>query len=379
MKYYPPMFRFFCQMNDDRQQVKVVYKLSDMIVLTITGVLAGAETWKEIVFFGESKIDWLKKVGEFNDGIPPRQTLGRIIGGICPNAFQSCFIKWMNELRDRTKGRVVAVDGKTLRHSYNKNKDVSALHMVSAFCAKNKMVLGQVKTDEKSNEITAIPELIDLLDIKDCLVTIDAMGCQTDIAKKIVLNGGDYLFQVKANQPKLLEAFENELPIVKVEELAKEAGYYETCSQGHGRVEKRQYFIFDPMGDLERVYGHWEGVNKVGIAIRFYKDKGNEEFNYGVRYFITSKDLTPEKFGEAVRGHWSIEGVMHWALDVSMREDDCKIYANNAAENLSTIRRAVLNLLKKDGTVEAGVRAKQKLASYNEGYLTSVLAGCGAI
>ncbi len=379
MKYYPPIFRFFTEMNDDRQQAKVVYKLSDMIILTITSILAGAEGWREITYFGEAKMDWLKTIGDFETGIPPRQTLGRIIGGMCPKAFQRCFIKWMNEIRDRTKGKIVAVDGKTLRHAYNKEQGVIAPHMVSAFCVQNKMVLGQVKTNEKSNEITAIPELIDILDIRKCLVTIDAIGCQTDIAKKIISKGGDYLFQVKANQQKLLEAFEKELSFDKVEKLAEATGYYETNSVGHGRTEQRQYFVFEPMGDLKRVYGHWEKISKVGVAVRFYKDKGDEGFKYGVRYYITSKDLTPEQFGEAVRGHWQIEGVMHWALDVSMREDDCKIYANNAAENLSTVRRAVLNLLKEDKSLDGGVKAKQKMASYNDVYLARVLAGCGAI
>ena len=195
----------------------------------------------------------------------------------------------------------------------------------------------------------------------------------------IIDNGGDYLFQVKGNQPKLLEAFESELTLMKVEALAEQSGYYETNSVGHGRTEQRKYFVFEPMGDLKRVYGHWEGVQKVCVAVRLYKSKDDEEFKYGVRYYITSGDITPERFGEAVRGHWSIESVMHWSLDVSMREDDCKIYANNGAENLSTVRRAVLNVLKKDRSIDGGVKAKQKMAGYNEDYLTNVLAGCGAI
>lgn len=368
-------------MKDSRQEGKIVYQLSDMIILTITAVIAGAETWRDITNFGESKLDWLKQYGDFEHGIPPRQTLGRIMGAMCPTAFQICFIKWMNEFHDRTKGNIIAVDGKTLRHSYNKEKNIGAIHMVSAFCVRNQLVLGQVKTSEKSNEITAIPELIELLDLRKCLVTIDAMGCQTDIAKKIIEKEGDYLLQVKGNQPKLLEAFEKELPFIKVQEILEttDATYFETKSMEHGREEKRQYFIFDPMGDLKRVYGHWEQVQKVGVALRYFKKKGEEGFNIGIRYYITSKEMGPEEFGQSVRGHWGIENNLHWNLDVSMSEDASKIHVSNAAENLSTVRRAALNLIKQNKADKGGVKAKQKLASYDESFLASVLEGSEAV
>jgi predicted transposase YbfD/YdcC len=276
------------------------------------------------------------------------------MGALCPKEFQNCFVKWMNELHDRTQGQIVAIDGKTLRGSYSKEGKKGALHMVSAFCVRNQLVLGQVRTSEKSNEITAIPELLDILDIRNCLVTIDAMGCQTDIASKIINKEGDYLLQVKANQQKLLEAFEKELSFVKIEEILKENNqdYFEKKAVEHGREEKRQYFIFEPMGELKRIYGHWKNVSKVGVALRFFKNKGDDGSSFGIRYYITSKALTPEEFGEAVRGHWCIENNMHWQLDVSMNEDSSRVHVSNAAENLSTIRRAALNLLKQEKSVE---------------------------
>ena len=295
---------------------------------------------------------------------------------IDPKCFQKFFVSWMDAYPKRRKGRLIAIDGKTLRSSYNRESKDTAIHMVSAFCVENQQMLGQLKTADHSNEITAIPELIELLDMRDSLVTIDAMGCQTDIAEKIVNKGGDYLLQVKGNQPKLKEAFEKELPagkILSMEESEKDA--YETIETGHGREEIRQYFIFEPMGELKRVYGHWAGVRKVGVSISFRKKSGDEVSSYSVRYYITSADIDARRFGEAARKHWGIESVFHWTLDVSFREDDCQKYVNNAAENFSYIRRTALNLIKRDKETKGSVRNKRKRASWDEEYLATVLAG----
>lgn len=373
------IYKFFEEVPDYRKEDKIYYKLSDMITLTVTGVISGAETWKEIVFFGEAKLDWLKNYGEFKNGIPPHQTLGRIMGMMDPEAFQSCFIQWMQTFEAGTNGKVVAMDGKTLRHSYKSSDNQKAIHMVSAFCVENRQVLGQVKTNSKSNEITAIPELIDLLDIRGKLVTIDAMGCQIDIAKKIIENEGDYLLQVKGNQPNLKKAFEKELSVKKIIEQEENLDFYQTVSSAHGRIEERKYFFFEPVGDLKSMYGHWEGIQKVGIALRLRKKKNEEASEFTVSYYISSANLSAEEFGNAARGHWCIESDLHWCLDVAMREDDCKIHANNAAENMSTVRRVAFNLLKREKSVEAGIKAKQKLAGYDNSYLARVLEGSEAV
>ena len=205
-------------LQDARQPWKVLHKLTDILILTICAVIAGCEGWEEIEDFGNERLDWLKKYGEFKRGIPSHHTIARTVAVINPKKFQACFIKWMKACHQISNGEIIAIDGKTVRRSYDKGKDKGAIHMVSAFATTNQLVLGQIKVNEKSNEITAIPELIELLEIHGCLITIDAMGCQRDIAKKIIDNGGDYLLAVKANQGKLHEAFEHLFSVEKINE-----------------------------------------------------------------------------------------------------------------------------------------------------------------
>ena len=361
---------------DPRQQWKVIYKLNDILFLTVSAVLGGSETWEEIADFGQLRAKWLSKYCDFSEGIPSHQTIARVMGMISPKQFQECFVAWMQECQENMKGKLVAIDGKTLRRSYRGSDKTAVVHMVSAFCVANQQVLGQVKTDAKSNEITAIPVLLDLLDVQESLVSIDAMGCQTKIANKILSKGANYLLAVKGNQSSLKSAFEYELSYAKIREKVESGhDYYKTTEQHHGREEAREYFVFEPFGELLEKSYEWPQMKTVGVALSMRKEKADQASEYSFRYYISSAELNAEEFGKAVRGHWQIESGLHWWLDVAMREDDCKISRDNAAENLSTIRRIALNLLKQDKSRKGGVRRKQKAAGLSEDYMARVLAG----
>jgi predicted transposase YbfD/YdcC len=366
----------FRKVDDPRQEWKVEHKLFDIILLTVSAVIAGAETWDQISDFGRERLSWLKKYGDFENGIPTHFTIARVLGRIDPEQFQSCFIDWMQSCEFMTGGSVVAIDGKTVRGSYNKNKSLSAIHMVSAFCTKNNQVIGQIKTEEKSNEITAIPALLKLLDLQESLVTIDAMGCQTKIAQAIVDKEADYLLAVKANQSRLHNKMAEKLSCSAINNIAHESQqYYQTEESNRGRSEVRQYFTFDLFDEFIDLSFEWPSMKKLCVALSFRKMKGEISSDYCVRYYISSADLSARDFGESVRAHWGIENRLHWMLDVGMREDACLISRDNAAENLSGARRIALNLLKRDTSRKGGVSRKQKMAAMNESYLSQVIEG----
>jgi len=368
------LLEHFKTVEDPRQAWKVEHQLFDIIFLTVAAVIGGAESWEEIQDFGELRLDWLEQYGNFLNGVPSQYTIARVIGRIDPEQFQVCFMAWMEDCQALTKGRVVSVDGKTVRSSYGKRDDRAAIHMVSAFCNKNNQVLGQLKTDAKSNEITVIPELLELLDLSGCLVTLDAMGCQTKIARCILDQDADYLLAVKGNQGRLLKAFEKRLSFSSIQKMAvDELDLYETMETGRGRKETRQYLLFDPFEEFVDLGFEWPGLKKVGVAISARGKRSEEWTNLSIRYYITSADLTAQEFGEAVRSHWGIENKLHWMLDVGMKEDACQVYRDNAAENLSGARRIALNLLKRETTKKASIQRKQKMAAMNPDYMSQVL------
>ena len=295
-----------------------------------------------------------------------------MISSLDPEQFQLCFLKWMQAVNSSAKGQLIAIDGKVLRSSYNRDDRQSTIHMVSAFASANGMVLGQVKTDAKSNEITAIPELLALLDMTGCLISIDAMGCQTDIAAQIVDHGGDYLLAVKGNQETLHRAVREAMA-----PLAREGSHQATIEQSRGRTELREYHVM-PAGEMVKQFPTWKGLNTLGVAIGYRRDsKGNESLEY--RYYISSAALTEEQFAKAVRGHWGIENQLHWVLDVTMKEDACPIYRGDAAQILATVRHMALNMLRAEKGKTASIRRKQKIAAMNSDYLEQViLAGITA-
>ncbi|GAB3522646.1 ISAs1 family transposase [Photobacterium alginatilyticum] len=358
----------FGDLKDPRQSAKISYPLFDVLFLTICAAIAGAEGWEDIEDFGEIHLDWFQDKGLFKDGLPVHDTIARIVSRLDPTEFQQCFISWMEAVSARSEGELIAIDGKVLRGSYDRESRQSTIHMVSAFGTTNGVVLGQLKTDAKSNEITAIPELIKLLDIKGCLVSIDAIACQKNIASTIVDSGGDYLLAVKGNQETLAKSIQQALlESVKASSLRNNV----TIEQGHGRVEVREYHVL-PAGELIQQFPDWKGLKSIGVAIGYRIDKaGKESLDY--RYYICSAELGLERFAAAVRGHWGIENSLHWVLDASMNEDACQIYRGNAAEIMACMRHIAINMLRAETTRKASIRRKQKIAAMSSGYLDKVL------
>ncbi|CDG21777.1 H repeat-associated protein yhhI [Xenorhabdus poinarii G6] len=357
----------FSDIEDPRQTAKVAYPLFDILFATLCAIIAGAEGWSDIQEYTEGHHDWFLKQGMFKEGVPVDDTIARVLSRIKPEQFNLCFINWMRSVHQLTKGELVAIDGKVLRGSYHREDRYSTLHMVSAYAAANQLVIGQVRTQSKSNEITAIPELIKLLELKGALISIDAMGCQTQIARDIIEAGADYLLSVKDNQKNLHRVVREALAGQLSGSLTREKVHIE---QGHGRIEIRQSHVMDA-SSLVAHFPEWPELKTVGVTVGYRQEKGKSA-SLEYRYAISSAELTEEQFAQAIRSHWQIENNLHWILDVSFREDDCKIYRKNAAENIAILRRVALNMLKKE-TTKLSIRMKRKRAWMKIGFLEQVL------
>ncbi len=363
----------FAVITDERQQYKVRYPLLDILLITLVGIICGADGWEAIEEVGKNKLKLLKKYGYFHYGIPVHDTIARIISAIEPSQFQDCFINWMKDAELSTQGEIIAVDGKTVRRSYDKKGKQGAIHMVSAFAAGNGVVLGQVKTYEKSNEITAIPDLLSKLDIKGAVVTIDAMGCQKVIAKKIIQKEADYVLAVKGNQGHLSSAIRDFFYIAHEENFKQLSHQFtEEIDKGHGRVEHRRYWLTEDLSSLKDLTAQWVGLKSVGMveSQRHIGDKVTVDR----RYFICSLKETDKLFAKAVRRHWSVENELHWVLDVSFREDDSRIRRENSAENMATARHITLNMLRQEKTCKKGIKAKRFKAALDSDYVEKVLS-----
>lgn len=365
----------FSIIQDYRQTGKIEHKLSDILLLTICAVIAGAEGWEEIEDFGHSRLSWLQEYADFENGIPSHDTIARVMSLINPQQFQRCFAEWMQSCHQLTQGEVIAIDGKTLRRSYDKSRKTGPIHMVSAFSTANGVVLGQVKTDEKSNEITAIPALLKLLSVCGCLVTLDAMGCQKQIAQAILDKEADYLLAVKGNQKRLEDAFEKHFPLHHFAHY--QGDHFTTQERSHGREESRFHIVSDVIGDFVELSIDWPELKTLGVAVSFRSDKDEIPENATVRYYISSAALTARQFAEAIRNHWFIENQFHWRLDVAMSEDDSRIRRERAAENLAGIRHIAFNLLNSHKTFKAGMKRKQKKAAMDADYLSELLMAKG--
>lgn len=357
--------RHFNAIEDPRQGSKVEYPLFDVLFLTLAAVIAGCEGWEEIEDFGQCRLGWLRRYGDFNAGIPSHDTIARLISRLDPEGLRQAFVSWMQESEVLTDGQVVAIDGKTLRGSYNREDRRSMIHMVNAFATENGVVLGQYKTDAKSNEITAIPELLKLLDLKGCLVTIDAMGCQTSIARAIREREADYLLAVKNNQKKLHRAISQAFSGQEIGTGAQQ------LEQGHGRAEYREYRLLPASVLAEEVRASWQDLTQIGMSVYYRSEDGEPHLEY--RYYISSAELIEARFGEAVRQHWGIESRLHWVLDVAMNEDGCQIYRGNGAENLAVARQVAVNQLRRETSKKAGIKRKQKMAAMDVEYLDKII------
>jgi predicted transposase YbfD/YdcC len=364
--------RHFAGLTDPRRR-KVTYPLINIVTIALCAVIAGADDFVTIAAWGRQKRAWLARFLDLSAGIPSHDRFNAIFRAIKPAEFEKCLLGWITSLHEITAGQVVAIDGKTLRRSFDAAAGKSAIHMVSAWATANHISLGQVVVDQKSNEITAIPKLLGILDVSGCLVTIDAMGCQTAIAEKIVAVGADYVLATKGNQPTLhdgVEAFfldhlEDDFARVRV-------GRHETSQRGHGREERRTYYVCEAPEDLPD-RGRWAGLRRIGVAISETIRSGKPVDD--VRYYILSKRLRARDFASAVRGHWSIENKSHWQLDVTFGEDQCRIRKDHADANFSILRRTALSLLKNETTEKLGLKGKRLVAACNDGYLEQVLFG----
>ena len=362
----------FSVLEDPRVERTRRHSLNDIFVIAICGFVCGVDNWVELEFFGECKKEWFRTFLELPNGIPSHGTFGRVFAALDPEAFSRCFMSWMKAVSEATEGEVIAIDGKTLRRSFDRASKKAAIHMVSAWSTANGVVLGQVKTDEKSNEITAVPKLLELLRIEGCIVTLDAMGCQREVAQQIVDRGGHYVISLKGNQGTLLG---------EVEQLFNEAreegfetvphAYEETFEKDHGRLERRRYWITAEIDAVRRAE-KWPCLSSVGMVESERTVDG--ETSREVRYFISSlPGDDAKKFGAAVRRHWAIENSLHWVLDVAFREDDSRIRQGHAPENVAMLRHLALNLLKADKSKKAGIQARRKIAGWDHPYLARLL------
>jgi predicted transposase YbfD/YdcC len=362
----------FADVPDPRIARHRWHKLSDILVIAVCAVLCGAESYPAIEDFGHERAEWLKQFLELPEGIPSHDTFNRVLRLLDPVQFQACFLRWMQAVAEVTAGEIVAIDGKALRRSFGKGTGKRAIHMVSAWASENGAVLGQRKVDTKSNEITAIPELLDLLALNGCIVTIDAMGCQRTIAQKIVDQGADYVLALKGNQPTLEQAVERFFVTgPEAEAHRTQSDYHEQTEQRHGRVETRCAWI---SADLEAELSAiaWPGLQSIGMveATRTLSGKTSVE----QRFYLSSLPPEAEQFAQAVRKHWGIENQLHWSLDVTFREDLSRLRTGHGAENFAVLRHIALNLLRQEPSAKSLPR-KRLACALNPDYLLKVLLG----
>ena len=364
----------FGHLEDPRSSVNRKHLLGDLIVISICGVIAGGDGPKAIGAWAASNRDWLKQHLELPYGIPSHDTIGRLLAVLKPAAFQNCFQNWIRTLRTGEsasgKEEVIAIDGKALRRSHDRKHNLGALFLVSAWSVEHGVSLGQLAIEEKSNEITAIPELINNIDVGGAVVTIDAAGCQKTIAAKIVDGGGDYVLSLKGNQGNLHKSVEDWI----TEQM--ENGFtnvstrkYQQTVKGHGRLDQLTYYQFEAPKTLPG-FSNWKKFRTIGIAIRVSEE--GDKVTREVRYFISSLRLGVKRFAGAVRGHWGIENTLHWCLDVTFREDESRLRNRHAADNIAWLKRFAISLLKQCADKES-IAMRRRIAGWNTDYLSQVL------
>ena len=361
----------FESLEDPRTAYLVEHPLLDIVALTICAVICGAETWEDIEVYGHSKVTWLKTFLRLPNGIPSHDTIARVFALLEPTQLQECFVSWVKSIAELSLGEVISLDGKSARHSYDKGAGKGAIHMVSAWASENQLVLGQVKVAAKSNEITAIPKLLTLLDVSGCIVTIDAMGTQTEIAQqKIIDQGADYVLSLKGNQGTLHTDVEQLFDWARktdFKDIDHEA--YQTIDKGHGRIDVRRYWLLGNVDHLENAE-RWTGLSRIG-KIESERHIDGHPPTTERRYYLTSLDGGVERFAYASRGHWGIENNLHWSLDVVFHEDDSRIRKGHAPENMTVIRKIALNLLTKESS-KGSKKAKRLKAGWDNDFLVRV-------
>jgi len=367
---------YFKDLPDPRQLGKVVYPLDEVLLLCLLAVLGGAETFVDIARFGEKKLGLLRRFRPFRDGTPSHDHLGDIFAALDAEAFQRCFVAWAAALTGAPKD-VIAIDGKTLRRSYQKKGAKAPIHMVSAFAARQRLVLGQVKVAEKSNEIVAIPALLDMMAIEGAIVTIDAMGCQRDIAQKILDKKADYVLALKGNQGTLREDVE----LFASEQKANgfkdtKVSRHETVDGDHGRIETRTITAIHDVAWLQERHD-WPGLRGV-VMIESTREipgssPGTDKIERETRFYITSLVLLAHQLGSVIRSHWAVENSLHWVMDMIFRDDECRIRTDHAPANFTTLKHIAYNLIRKAPGKDS-FRLKRKVAAWDDDFLASLIA-----
>lgn len=362
---------YFAEVEDPRAK-NISHLLMDIIILAICGLICGADNWVEIEAYGNAKRRWFNQFLKLPNGIPSHNTFGRVFALIDPQQFRESFLHCVKAIAELMEEHI-AIDGKQLRRSHDRANDKAALHMVSAWSSNNQIVLGQEKVRDKSNEIIAIPALLELLDIANCIITIDAMGCQTKIAQKIVNSEADYVLALKKNQGKLYEIVEA-LFDGPDEVQATNCDYHKEINKGHGRIEIRECWVTNDeeyLKYIEQELGHWEGLQSLIMVQSERRINGKSSIE--TRFFIASLPPDAKHLLHVIRSHWGIENKLHWVLDMSFREDESRVRQGNATENLAIMRHLCLNLLKREKTAKCGIKAKRLKAGWDMNYLFKVL------
>ncbi|MGD8275473.1 MAG: ISAs1 family transposase [Thiohalocapsa sp.] len=362
----------FAPVPDFRVERNKLYPLPEILLLVVSALISGADGWEAIEQFGRAKLDWLRKFAPFAHGIPSHDCIAYVLSGLSPKAFQECFVSWTRAVSAATGGELVAVDGKTARGSRDRRRGKSALHMVSAWGCRNRLVLGQEATAEKSNEITAIPKLLELLELKGCIVTIDAMGCQARIAEQIVAQGADYVLGLKGNQGTLHEEVEGFFATALAGDFAGVAhDYTEETDKDHGRLEVRRYWITEELSTLSDV-PRWCALRSIGLVER--ECWSGDHHTIEQRLFINSIGADAKRFAHAVRGHWGVENRLHWRLDVVFNEDASRIRKGNAPAIMTAIRHLCMNLFEQEPS-KRRLSQKRREAAWNDDYRAKVIFG----
>jgi len=374
------LIEHFKDLADPRIDRTKEHDLIDVLIIAVCCLLCAGESFNDMEDFGKAKEEWFKGFLKLRHGIPSHDTFNRVFQALDPKQFLECFLRWTQSLREAIPQEVVALDGKALRRAMNKSQ--TPRYVVSAWAESNGLVLGQLKVDEKSNEITAVPELLRVLELAGCIVTVDAMGCQKKIAKEIIEADADYVLALKGNQEKVHQEVKSFLDASLEQQkqqrpkgalVPKEAAALKSCEtleKDHGRIETRRYYQSDYL-DWFADKDQWEGLRSVGMVESIRQIDGKSTLER--RYYLSSLPVEVETFGRAVRGHWGVENKLHWVMDVCFREDQSRARQGYAAENLATLRRLALNLLKREKTKRRGIRGKQLNASWDHPYLLRLL------
>ena len=379
----PPLMDYFTNIKDPRRETKnKKYPLIEVIVIAFLAVISGADGWESIERYGVMREKWLRKFLDLKEGIPKHDVYRRVFGAIQSELLETCFMNWVRDIKRNIKQEVIAIDGKTMRGMATKSHfkagtEVKSIHMVSAWATENQLVFAQVQTEEKSNEITAIPILLEQIAIAGCIITIDAMGCQYEIANRIVKKEADYVFSLKGNQDSLHDAVKEYWDMLDFEKPASEAKYIKfrstsTYEEKHGRKENRDYAVSDDIDWLRKQFPQWKTINSIGV-VESIRETGPGECKTERRYFISSLCVDEKLFAHAVRSHWGIENRLHYMLDVIYREDDCRVRKDYSPRTLSLIRKIALTIARSDNESKTSIRGRVQQMAWSEDYLESLL------